>query len=116
MSDAYLGLTDQGEVIVTADHVKLIREMLWEWPNEYDVEDVLDFGGIPAPVIDGKRPYGAMSYYQLDVHRAQGWPVEKKTDDGYIALTDAQEIDATQLLHQMFGVMQVLLENAELPD
>lgn len=114
--DTYLGLTSKGEVLVTEAHIKLVREMLWEWPNEYDVEDVLDLGDIPTPLIDGKRPYGAMSYYQLDVHRVQEWPVEKKTDEGYIALTDAQQADATRLHHQMLGVMQVFMENAEMPE
>ncbi|MEM6660898.1 MAG: hypothetical protein AAF666_01860 [Pseudomonadota bacterium] len=113
---ASLGLTSAGGVTVTGDHLKLIREMLWEWPNRHEVADLLDLGGIPAPAIDPKRPYGAMSYYQLDVHRILGWPIERRDADGYIELTEAQVDAATRLHHQMMGVMQVFLEHAELPE
>lgn len=116
VDDAYLGLTPAGEVIVTEDHLKLIRGMLWEWPNGYDVEDMIAYDAVPAPVIDAKRPYGDMSYFELDIHRILDWPVEKRSDEGWIRTTDAQDEEGGRLHTQMLGVMQVFLERAELPD
>ncbi|MEM7056496.1 MAG: hypothetical protein AAF557_02805 [Pseudomonadota bacterium] len=114
--DAYLGLTPDGKVIVTEDHLKLIRGIYWEWPNEYDVEDTLAFDQWPMPAVDGKRPYGDMSFYQLDAHRLLEWPVEKRTADGYIELTEQQIEHGARLHTQMLGVTQVFLERAELPE
>lgn len=116
VDDAYLGLTPSGEVIVTEDHLALLREMLWEWPNEYDIEDMTAFGAVPAPMVDPKRPYGDMGYFQLDVHRILGWPVEQRTEEGWIRLTEAQDEAGARLHTQMLGVMQVFLERAELPN
>lgn len=113
--DAALGLTADGKVLVTPDHITLLRRMVWEWPNEYDVEGAVDHGVWPMPVVDPKRPYGAMTYFQLDIHEALGWPVLKKNDDGYIALTDEQDEKAVRLHFQMLAVAQVFLENAVVP-
>lgn len=114
-SASELGFAPDGAVVVTEDHLKLIPEMIWEWPNEYDIEDAIAFGEWPVPGIDPKRPYGAMSYFQLDVHRVLGWPILKRTAEGYIELTDEQVEEASRLHYQMLGVMQVFLERAELP-
>ena len=110
-----MGLSPKGLIRVDEPMVKLVKGVHWEWSNRWENEDRLAIDEWPGPAIDPKRPYGDMSYIQLDMHRILAWPVEKKTPDGFIALTDQQD-DQLQALHlRLLGVMQVFLEQAQLP-
>ena len=105
--------TVDGPVVVTEDHLKLVPELSWYWPNEDDMFDVINNGDIGGPEVDPKRPYGDMSFYQLDIHRALGWPIEAKNDDGFIELTEAQ-IEAGSVLHaDMLGVTRAFFAHAK---
>lgn len=99
---------------LTEELIALARALAWQWPHEDEVDTALSAGAIPGPAVDAKRPYGDMSFYALDVHRVLDWPVESRTADGYIALSEAQ-VDAASRLHRlMLPVAQIFVEHARL--
>jgi len=123
VSDA-LGWLEDWETIIgvgpdmafdmTRDDIVLAKAAQWDWPDEDDMAEALDAGEIAGPTVDPKRPYGDMSYFELDIHRVLGWPIEKRNDDGFIAITDAQAGRALNLHFRQLCAMQVLLEHGRL--
>lgn len=107
------GLNAQGEVVLDSEIISLLPALVWEWPEEDDIDDALSRGLVLGPVVDTKRPYGDMSYFYLDIHRQLGWPVEKKNEEGYIELTDAQKAAAGALHSRSLFAAQVFLERAK---
>jgi len=93
-----------GSFRLTAEDRTLLRNLSWEWDREEW-----------APTADPKRPYGDMSNYPLDVHRHLGWPVEKRDEEGFIALTEAQEAEAERLHLRSLAAAQLLLEHGRWP-
>lgn len=101
------------QVTLTPDLITLVRNLAWDWPDEDDMRDAQSAGEIAGPVVDPKRPYGDMSFYQLDIHRLLEWPIEHRNEDGFIQLSDSQ-IEAATLLHtQILGAAQAVLEHGE---
>jgi sulfur relay (sulfurtransferase) DsrC/TusE family protein len=108
---AALGLTLDGKFRLTSEHLKLIKTLMFAWPDEEQASDRIDRGDWPAPTMDPKRPYGDMTYFQKDIADILGLKVETK--DGEKVLSEVQE-KAMQHLHwQMLGALQVFIENAE---
>ncbi len=111
---AWFGQNADGSFDLTDDLIALVRNMQWEWPDEDDMGDVLYRGEIAGPTVDPKRPYGDMSYFQLDIHRILGWPTEQKTEDGYVKLTESQEEAAMDLHFRTMLAAQVIVEHARM--
>jgi len=113
VSDAEIGLTDDGRFKMTNDHIKLLRALEIDWSNEWDNEERLACGEFPAPACDPKRPYGDMTFIELDMAHILGEiPL---TADGSNWEPDPKLAARLQQLHwQMLGAMQVFVENAEL--
>lgn len=107
----WFGLNEDGTFTLTADLIALVRNLQWDWADEDDMADVLHEGELPSPMVDPKRPYGDMSYFQLDIHRILGWKTELKTQEGYVQLTDAQEVAASDLHFRTMLAAQVVLEH-----
>ena len=110
-----LGFSDSGKVVMSDEMIALVKGAYWEWSNEWENRAMLEEGWWPAPAIDPKRPYGDMSFIELDMHRILEWPVEKRDEDGYIRLTDAQQEQLSLLHLRLLAATQVFLEQAELP-
>ena len=111
---SWYGLNADGTVTLTDDLIKLVRNLQWDWADEEDMAEVLYRGELPSPMVDPKRPYGDMSYFQLDIHRILGWPTEDKTPEGFVALTDAQELAASDLHFRTMLAAQAMIEHASI--
>lgn len=110
-NDTALGLTADGKFRLTQEHLTMLKSLMFEWPHESDAEDLISDGRWPAPMLDPKRPYGDMSYFELDMAHILG--LTFKIENGEKVLTEAQE-KPLQLLHwQMLGALQVFVENAD---
>jgi hypothetical protein len=82
---------------LTAEHLKLLREMYVGWQD-------CEYG---APEIDPKRPYGNSSV-EADIH-------EILTGETEYELTEAQRERYAQLHRETQTAMQILLQVAEIP-
>jgi hypothetical protein len=109
-NDVPLGLTPEGQFRMTGEHLKLIKSLKFEWPDEDQATDRLNTGDWPAPVLDPKRPYGDMTWFQRDMAAVLG--LELATEGGEEVLTEDQERMLQQLHWQMLGALQVFVENA----
>ncbi len=81
---------------VTTDHLKLFARARFH-----------DFG------FDFKRPYGDMSYYELDIADALGVRIPPKTADGY-AFEPAEIARFDRLHGEMLFTLQAFLQYAQL--
>lgn len=113
-AEALFQISPEMSVTLDEEDILLVKETRWEWPDEGDMLGALENADIAGPTIDPKRPYGDMSYIDLDIHRALSWPVESRNEDGYIQISDAQSEDATRLHFKQLGAVQAFLEHAEL--
>jgi len=96
-------------IAVTEAHLKLLRAA-----NTH----LVDNGGRDVGVeIDPKRPYGDMSYFQLDMARILGVVADGSPRADYPGLRDfsAPQLHGLNELHeQMEPVLQVFLQHAQL--
>lgn len=107
-SNKDLGLTDDGEVMLTAEIIKILKTPFWGWEMRGYEEDC----GWPGPAIDCKRPYGDASYWQLDMARILEWDM-KKNEEGYYRTTDEQD-DKMQTIHfTQLASAQAILEHGQ---
>ena len=113
LSDADIGLQADGAVTVGDEHLKLMRNVQIRWPSEWDCVDRLDEGAYPAATADSKRPYGDMTFIEVDMARILG-RLPPAPPDG--VFDPEPELAAhLQMLHwQMLGAMQAFVENAEI--
>lgn len=100
---------------VTQDDITLAKATQWDWPDEDDMAVACERGDIAGPTVDPKRPYGDMTYIDLDIHRVLGWPVETRTESGHIGISDQQADEATRLHFRQLGTLQAFVEHAQLP-
>ena len=110
-NDTALGLTPDGKFRLTSEHLKLIKILMFEWPDEDQASDHLESGDWPASTMDPKRPYGDMIYFQKDMAYILDLKVEAK--GGKKELSEEQENALRHLHWQMLGALQVFVENAE---
>lgn len=87
---------------VAPDHLKLLPNLALEWDEESDV-----------PSIDPKRPYGAMTWYTVEMAVHLGEPPEKDAE-GRAILSEAEEERLTRLHREMQPVLQIFLRYADL--
>lgn len=110
----WFGLNSDNSFTLTDELITLVRHLQWEWPDEDDMGDVLYKGELAGPTVDPKRPYGDMSYFQLDIHRILGWPKDAQTAEGYVKLTDAQQEAAIELHFKVMLAAQTMIEHGQL--
>jgi len=77
-----------------------------DWPGLFG-EDHMN----PTPGIDPKRPYGDLTYYQLDMAEILGIPV-KETPSGL--LPEQQDKELVTLHHEMRRALQVFVVKAQI--
>ncbi len=109
-----VGVDRDMRITLTAEDILLAKAVQWEWPDEGEMYDAFVHGEIAGPTVDPKRPYGDMSYIDLDIHRVLEWPTEIRNEDGFVALTDAQTEAATRLHFRQLCALQALLEHGRL--
>ncbi|MCK0120838.1 hypothetical protein MWU61_09820 [Loktanella sp. F6476L] len=111
-ADTLFAITPDMTMTVTDADIALAKAAQWEWPDEDDMFSAFEAGDIAGPTVDPKRPYGDMTYIALDMHRVLGWPIEARTENGHIGISDEQEAEATRLHFRQLGTMQAFLEHA----
>jgi hypothetical protein len=116
LSDADLGLDAEGAVAVTAEHLKLLRNIEIHWPPQSECEERIDCGTYPAAAADAKRPYGDYTYIEVDMARILGClPPPPQGDAPAVFEPEPALAEHLRKLHwQMLGAMQAFVENAEL--
>ncbi|AHB50387.1 hypothetical protein W911_15655 [Hyphomicrobium nitrativorans NL23] len=113
LSDADIGLDADGAVTVGDEHLKLMRDTQIRWPSEWDCEERLDEGAYPAAAMDSKRPYGDMTFIEIDMARILG-RLPPAPPDGVFEPEPALAAHLQRLHWQMLGAMQAFVENAEI--
>ena len=106
------GVAKDGSFAFSAAHATLLKGANWNVVSAENIAEVLAMPDMwPMPYIDGKRPYGDMSYYQFEMARLLGEPYAR-TPDG-AAVRDKAKDERLEKLHgEMTAALQVFLANA----
>jgi hypothetical protein len=106
------GVGPDGMFTFRAEHATLLKAANWRLDDRQAIEAM--FGrqnAWPVPYIDGKRPYGGMTYYQLDMASWLDEPYEIGADGHPLA--DEDKDARMQALHnEMMAALQVFLTHA----
>jgi len=107
------GVDAQGGFTLRAEHLTVLRAASWREANAQQLEAVLREGDRywPAPLIDGKRPYGDASFYQVDMARLLGEPYPLNAQ-GYAITEPAKDARLKKLHYETFAALQVFLGHA----
>lgn len=104
------GVDAQGMFDLRKEHLILLRAAVWREVDEHALQAVLREGERywPMPYIDGKRPYGNASYYQIDMARLLGkpYPLDAK---GYAITDPAKDARLERLHYETLAALQVFL-------
>lgn len=95
-----------------AAHQLLLHAAQWREVRSDSIDEVLCDGHPnqplwPMPYIDGKRPYGNRSYYQIDMAELLGKPYVKNAQGQYILPPD-RDLTLARLHEQTQATLQVL--------
>ncbi len=108
------GVEKDGTFAFSVAHAALLKGANWIVVDHQSIASVLDMDMWPMPYIDGKRPYGDMSFFQIDMARLLGEPYARAPDLSIIR--DAQkDAKMTKLHHEMTAALQIFLVNARVP-
>lgn len=108
------GVDAQGRFELRREHLALLRAANWREAGKDELEAVLREGDAfwPMPFIDGKRPYGDSSHYQIDMARLLGEPYPIGANGR--AVTDPAKDARLERLHwQTAAALQVFLTHAK---
>jgi len=83
-------------VEIGTDQIRLLRYAIWRYG-----------------AIDGKRPYGSYTHYQIDMARILDVPVTRSAE-GYDQISPAEEARLTALHREMTAVVQAYVEHVEI--
>lgn len=115
MADGDTGIKEDGSFYFTAEHAKLIAAIKW-WYNEpsrfsfifnlsLDPQDWV--GGWRVATVNFKRPFGDMTYFEIDMARALGVDLKPNSKD-------PEEDRLFALYRQMHVALQVFVMHATL--
>lgn len=107
-SDPQTGVSADGMFEFREEHAILLRHSCWR-------TDMFDPPEWPLPGIDGKRPYGDCSYFQIDMATLLGQPYPISTD-GEVQTDALRDAQLESLHRQMLSALQVFLLHARLDD
>lgn len=107
------GVDAFGHFELRKEHIILLKAAQWCVVDSDTIGDVLDGEqeGWPMPFVDGKRPYGDRSYYQIDMAEVLGEPyrVGRRGD----TIADAAKDARLERLHtETLAALQVFLVHA----
>jgi len=107
------GVDADGGFMLREEHLTLLRAADWRTVDRQSIESVLREGPRywPMPYIDGKRPYGNSSYYQVDMARLLGepYPVDAR---GYARTDPAKDARLERLHRETLAALQVFLAHS----
>jgi hypothetical protein len=114
-ADPASGVDAHGVFQLRREHLTLLRAAVWRQVDGDSIEEVLAYGPAywPMPYIDGKRPYGDSSYYQIDMARLLGEPYRLDAKGDAVA-DDAKDQRLERLHNETLAALQVFLLNATL--
>ena len=106
------GVAKDGSFVFSSSHARLLKGANWNVVSAENIAEVLAMPGMwPMPYIDGKRPYGDMSYYQFDMARLLGEPYAR-APDGTVVRDKAKDERLEELHGEMTAALQVFLAYA----
>jgi hypothetical protein len=79
---------------ITAAHIKLLKELMWEMSD-------VEYG---APCVDPKRPYGNSSV-AFDIAEILGWKIEEE------GITDEQIEEAAAIHAELLPIIKHMCKN-----
>lgn len=107
------GVDAQGRFTLQQAHLTLLRAAVWREVDAKSLQAVLREGERfwPMPYIDGKRPYGDASYYQIDMAHLLGepYPVDAK---GYAVIDPVRDARLKRLHYETLAALQVFLAHS----
>ncbi|WP_241022236.1 hypothetical protein [Burkholderia sp. Ac-20353] len=107
------GVDASGRFELRAEHLTLLRAAVWWTVDANSIDDVLGEGDLwPMPMIDGKRPYGNSSYFQLDMADLLGEPYGHDLR-GHAVDDPAKDARLEHLHQETLAALQVFLAHAE---
>ena len=95
-------LPEQIDFSFTNEHRILLKSQYIDLEEDWDEDFILS--------CDPKRPYGMMTYYELDMAQCLDEPTGKN-EEGYATITKEQEERLSELHHSTQAAWQVFLEN-----
>lgn len=107
-ADPQTGVSSEGTFDFREEHAALLRHFNWRM-------DMLDPPCWPLPGVDGKRPYGDCSHFQIDMAAHLGRPYAIGSD-GEVQSDEGHDAELASLHCQMLTALQVFLVHARLPD
>jgi hypothetical protein len=112
-ADADSGVDGSGQFEFRREHRLLLQAAQWRVIDSDVLEEVLAEEPMawPLPYIDGKRPYGENSYYQIDMADVLGTPY-RRDEQGYAIVDHAKDASLEKLHFQMQAALQVFLQHA----
>lgn len=107
------GVDAEGGFTLRAEHLSLLRAAVWREARREELEAVLREGDRfwPMPMIDGKRPYGDASFYQVDMARLLGEPYALDAK-GHAITQPAKDARLEKLHYETLAALQVFLGHA----
>lgn len=107
------GVDAQGGFTLRAEHLTMLRAAMWREAGPQELQAVLREGDRfwPMPMIDGKRPYGDASFYQIDMARLLGEPY-RLTPQGTAITEPIKDARLEQLHYETLAALQVFLGHA----
>lgn len=107
-ADSQTGVSTDGMFEFREEHAVLLRQSCWR-------TDMLYPPSWPLPGIDGKRPYGDRSYFQIDMASHLGMPYQISSD-GEVQTDEVRDAELESLHWQMLTALQIFLLHACVPD
>ncbi|WP_423380077.1 hypothetical protein [Burkholderia sp. LMG 32019] len=108
------GVDPSGRFEFRAEHLAILRGTIWRTLDDYSIDAVLEEDDFwPLSYIDGKRPYGECTYFQIDMAELLGEPYRFDAERDLIE--DAEKDARLERLHyETLAALQVFLMHAEL--
>lgn len=107
------GVNAAGLFDLRQEHLTLLKGSQWNIVNSDNIDEVLAGDEYwPMPDIDGKRPYGDMSYYPIDMANLLGQPYQFDAHGDRIE-DPAKDQRLEQLHGEMLAALQVFLSHAK---
>lgn len=104
------GVDAKGTFALRDEHLTLLRAAVWREAEGPALQAVLREGDRywPMPYIDGKRPYGGASFFQIDIARLLGepYPLDAK---GYAITDPTKDARLARLHFETLAALQVFL-------
>ena len=97
-------LEPDGSFHFTSQHLRLLHQLRFEWPDD-EIMWIVAGAGYPAPVVNFKRPFGDMTAFDIDMAAILGLP--RPTGDRIDPVLD-------RLYWEMWPALQVFVQHVRI--